>query len=45
MDFITKLPLSNSYINLIVITYRLSKGVILKELKEIIIKVIVKRFI
>jgi hypothetical protein len=45
MDFITELPLSNSYINLIVITYRLSKGVILKGLKEITIKVVAKRFI
>ena len=45
MDFITKLPLSNSYINLIVITYRLSKGVILKGLKEIIAKAVTKRFI
>jgi hypothetical protein len=45
MDFITKLPLSNSYINLIVITYRLNKGVILKGLKEITTKVVAKRFI
>jgi hypothetical protein len=45
MDFITKLPLSNSYINLMVITYRLSKGVILKGLKEITTEVVAKRFI
>jgi hypothetical protein len=36
MDFITELPLSNGYMNLMVITCRLSKGVILEGLKEII---------
>jgi hypothetical protein len=45
MDFITKLPLSNSYINLMVITYRLSKGVIFKGLKEITAEAVTERFI
>ena len=45
MDFITKLPLSNGYINLMVITYRLNKGVILKGLKEITAKAVAEHFI
>jgi hypothetical protein len=45
MDFITELPLSNSYMNLMVITCRLSKGVILEGLKEIIAEAVAERFI
>ena len=35
IDFVTDLPSCNSYINLLVITDRLSKGVILELIAEI----------
>jgi hypothetical protein len=45
MDFITELPLSNGCTNLMVITCRLSKGVILEGLKEITAEAVAERFI
>ena len=45
MDFITRLPLSQGYIDLLVITDRLSKGVILELYLSLIIEVIAKTFI
>ena len=45
MDFVTDLPLSNSCTNLLVITDRLSKGVILELIVEITVVVVVGVFL
>ena len=45
IDFITNLPKSNSYINLIVVIDRLSKDVVLIGLEDIAIDSIAKAYI
>jgi hypothetical protein len=45
IDFIIKLPLNNSCINLMIITNRLNKGVILEGLKEITAEAVAECFV
>jgi hypothetical protein len=45
MDFITGLPLSQSYMDLLVIIDRLSKGVILELYSSLTIEAVAKTFI
>ena len=45
MDFIINLPLSQGYTNLLVITDRLSKGVILEPCSSLTIEVVAKTFV
>jgi len=45
MDFITELPLSQGYTDLLVITDRLGKGVILEPCSSLIIEAVAETFI